>query len=99
MDRTMDTLPVVKRSRLLAFSGPDGERDAYRSGMWLRCALGRSRGVQDDQAEQFCAANGLGINATHRIDPGSSGGYLDPHELSRAFIEYREAAGACERVP
>jgi HK97 family phage major capsid protein len=80
--------------KLLAFAKTrEGERDAYRSGMWIRAAL-----YGDMAAAKWCAENGVGVRAALSGGVNTAGGVLVPEEFERAIIDLREEYGLFRRL-
>ena len=78
--------------RLTAFTGPNAQENAYRSGMWFLARIGG-----DDYATQWCREHGVGgyaklanVNIEAR---DREGGYLVPEEFSNALIDLQEMYG------
>lgn len=93
------TVRIRPHNRLTAFKGESAARDAHDCGMWLRAALARDRGRQDERGEQVAASRGWGfVKATATEGTNSAGGYLVPDPLSAAFIEYRESVGIARQL-
>ena len=94
---------IMRGGQLRAFTKPvrfsDGSEmepleAAYRSGQWLRAAVG---GVES--ARKWCAERG--INVEQRVmttESGSGGGYLVPDEMEQAVIDLRESYGLARRL-
>ena len=72
---------------LKAFKGPDAEKDAFTSGMWVAAVLG------NDHASQWCNTNGIEISAVHEEGNNTTGGYLVPTVLHRAIIDLQKEYG------
>lgn len=92
-------LPATARrfGKLRAFKGPDGERDAYRSGQFILAAL-----FNNDRARRFCQSDGIDYRALS-VGVNTAGGFLVPIEMSTAIIDLRETFGVfrreCDVVP
>ena len=69
------------------FRGPNAERNAYASGMWLRGLYG------DENAARWCRENGIEIRAMSAAVL-TQGGALVPGELSQAIIDIADSYGA-----
>lgn len=81
---------------LRAFKGPDAARDAYDSGMWLRCLFARGQNMRDEEAEARIATRNWQIGTVQNIATEGSptgGGFLVPTPLSNAIIDVRALAG------
>lgn len=85
------TIPAVARrgGRLIAFKGPDAERNAYSSGQFLRACCGNKN------AARWCHENG--ITAALSGDSNPKGGILVPIELERSIIDLREFYGTARQ--
>ncbi|MGL4513823.1 MAG: phage major capsid protein [Lacipirellulaceae bacterium] len=95
--------PAIPRrqGRLRAFHGPDADRNAYLSGMFLRASCARLRHTSDAEAESYLATQGYGPGGarnTHVEGTNSLGGFLVPDPLSSAIIDVRETHGLLRRV-
>lgn len=84
--------------KLKAFTGPDAERNAYHSGMWLKATF-----LKDEGAVQYCRDHGIGYRAAQTEGTNSAGGYAVPDPLSDAVIEARSVIGlaraVCDIIP
>ena len=76
---------------LAGFKGPDAERNAYMSGMWLRATL-----LKDDRAIDYCRDHGILGQNKESVD--ADGGYLTPTPLSTAIWEVQNEVGLALRV-
>lgn len=86
------TIPANARriGSLTAFKGPDAERDAYKTGMWITATLFKSeRGIQ------FCRDHGIQMALSGGVD--TLGGYTVPEEMERSIIDLREERGVFRR--
>lgn len=77
--------------KLRAFSGPDAESDAHRTGKFIQAALFRN-----DKAARWCREHGVDCRA---LSEGSNiaGGFLVPEEMNRTIIDLRETYGVFRR--
>jgi len=92
VQNTTSILAVPKsHQNLRAFTGENGERDAYRAGLWFKAAF-----LNDNEASRLC--NDYGIFNTATEGTNSAGGYLVPDELSSAIIAVRNRAGVSRRL-
>lgn len=84
-----------KYSSLYNFSGPNGDRQAYRFGMWcLACATGMETAVK------YCDNNNLAIKAfkaSHLESKNEAGGFLVPEEFGNDWVDLRERYGVFRR--
>ena len=87
------TMPAVPKShhKLKAFIGDDGDRNAYRAGLWFKASF-----MNDSEARRLCNDYGIMNTATEGTD--SAGGYLVPTELSSAIIAIRNRAGVARQL-
>jgi HK97 family phage major capsid protein len=86
--------------KLKAFTGPDGARNAYGFGRWLRASL-----FGDEASYRWCRDRGL-MNAEQRVmssGVNTAGGYVVPEQFSQTIIDLRETYGvarqACRIMP
>lgn len=83
--------------KLRAFKGPHGERDAYRSGIFLMAAL-----FNNEYAQRRCREQNVDYRAL-AVGVNTAGGFLVPIEMSTAIIDLRENYGVfrreCDVVP
>ena len=81
---------------MTAFKGPDGPRDAYDCGMWLRAVIARGNRQNDEEAESRIATRGWQVGNIQNIATEGSptgGGFLVPTPLSNAIVDVRALAG------
>lgn len=76
---------------LKAFKGPHAERDAYRTGQFLRGAL-----LGNERAARWCLNDGLDYRAL-AVGVNTAGGFLVPEEMATAIIDLRETYGVFRR--
>ena len=74
--------------QLHGFVGPDAERDAYQSGMWLRAKL-----LKDERAAQYCRDHGVGGFNQNKESVDADDGYLTPTPLSAAIWQVQNQVG------
>lgn len=83
---------------LTAFSGQDGAKDAYDSGMWLRALVARANRRIDNDAEAQIAKRGWDVQNVATEGTSTAGGFLVPTPLSNAIIDVRALAGVSRQV-
>ena len=93
-----NVVPFQRRvGKLKAFKGAHAERDAYRSGQFIRAAL-----FNHDRANRWCRENGIDVRAMS-VGVNTAGGFTVPEEMATAIIDLREEYGVfrreCEVVP
>lgn len=94
-----DRLRVHNRlGQLRAFKGPDGPRDAYDCGHWLRCVVARANRQNDEEAEARVATRGWEVKAIATEGSPTGGGYLVPTPMSNAIIDVRALAGVSRQL-
>ena len=95
-----ELMPATYRriGKLRAFTGSEGERDAYDSGKFLQALLAYTSGRRNEDAETHCLSRGWDIRATATEGTPSAGGYLVPSPLSNAIIDVRDTAGVSRRL-
>lgn len=81
-----------------SFKGADAHRDAYDSGMWLRCVVARANRQSDEEAEARIAARGWDVRAVATEGNPTGGGYLVPTPMSNAIIDVRALAGVSRQL-
>lgn len=74
-------------NRLVAFSGVNGEADAYASGRFLMATIGNH-----SESKQWCREHGVITNAMGENDD-LKGGYLVPHQMETAIVNLKENYG------
>jgi HK97 family phage major capsid protein len=83
---------------LMAFQGPDAERNAFVAGNFL---LANVFGNQN--AARWCNSNGLHVTNSMSTSDNSKGGFFVPDEMSQTIIRLREERGIfpqfANRVP
>jgi len=87
---------VIPRAygRLVAFPRtPEGQMNAYRSGMFIRATL-----YGDVKAADWCRQNGVGVRSALAGGVATAGGVLVPEEFSTAIIDLREQYGLFRRT-
>lgn len=78
----------TRYGRTVAFKeSRDGQRAAYRSGMWLRAVF-----CGDEYARRWCINHNVESRALSE-GTGTAGGVLVPDELNQAIISLRETYG------
>lgn len=87
-------VPAEARKRygqLKAFTGPDADEKAFRSGKWLRAHI-----FKDQRAVRWCQNHGV---ETRALSEGvnTAGGSLVPEEFQAAIIDLREQYGVFRR--
>lgn len=89
-DETFTIPATYKRcGKLRAFKGPDAERDAYISGMWLAATIYKNR-----RADLWCQRHGVYERFAQEEGTAGAGGNLVPDPLLQAVIDNREAFGS-----
>jgi len=99
----------ARRGRLMAFTGPDGDRTAYRFGQWVRAIAGKQG------AQRYCRDHGIPmqmvanqadeitIGAVYNEGDNTAGGYLVlpefDREIIRLVVEYGIFRQQCRVVP
>ena len=83
---------VYRGGPLKAFKGPEGQKQAFRAGMFLAAAIGRNQ-----RAAQFCAENGIPVVRAHSGGTDSLGGFLVPDEFENVMIDLRIQYGVFRR--
>lgn len=76
-----------------AFKGPNAERNAYTSGMWVRAKI-----LGDHRAALWLQDN-VGFSVQNAMSESSdpAGGYLVPEEFAQTIIDLREQYGVFRR--
>ena len=76
---------------LRAFSGPNADVNAFRSGMFLLATIGNNA-----RAQQYCRDRGIELRVqTEGVNTG--GGFLVPDEMENTIINLREQYGNARR--
>jgi len=85
-------------SKLKAFTGPDAEDKAYRTGQFIKATM-----FGNDSAMEWCKEHGVILEKAQGEGTNSSGGVLVPEEMLAAIIVLRETYGVfrkeCRVVP
>lgn len=96
--RTVPAAARLRTGKLKAFTGPDAEENAYRSGQWALAAV-----LGNEKSLAWCRDNGVAIVKAQSEGVNSGGGFLVPTEFSQAIIDLRETYGTfrqyCQVVP
>lgn len=93
-------IPAKAKSHgpLVAFKGPDAEKDAYIAGQVILAGMFGS-----EPAQRFCQQNGLQVNGLMSSSDNSKGGFIVPDEMSQTLIRIREERGVfpqfANRIP
>jgi len=77
------------RGKLRAFTGPDGDADAFRSGQWMMAAL-----FNNASARQWCNEHNVELRVQAQTSGlNAYGGYLVPTQFEQAVIDLRDCYG------
>lgn len=81
-----------RHGKLKAFTGKNGEKEAYLAGMFFIGAL-----TKDERATQWCRDHGINMDRSVWAAAGENqnqlGGVLVPDEVERTVIDLRESRG------
>lgn len=77
--------------KLRAFSGPDAEQRAFRTGKFIQAAL-----FNNPQADRWCRQHGIDVRALS-VGSNAAGGFLVPEEMNSTMINLREEYGVFRR--
>ena len=77
--------------KLRAFSGPDAEQRAFRTGKFIQAAL-----FNNAQADRWCRNHGIDVRALS-VGSNAAGGFLVPEEMNSTLINLREEYGVFRR--
>ena len=90
---------MYRYGHLLAFKGPNAQRDAYRSGRFLAATL-----FNHAVSRQYCRDHGIELRIDTEIDSramsegiNTAGGFLVPDEFESSVIDLREEYGNARR--
>jgi len=88
------TVPAtaMRFGELRAFKGPDAERNAYWSGMWLLATIGSRADIREKCQRQ----KGFEVRVQTESD-NTAGGFLVPDETENSIIDLREEYGNARR--
>jgi HK97 family phage major capsid protein len=81
------------RVQLKAFTGPDAQINAYRSGMHLAAVL-----LRDENAIKYCRENGIALTRTQTGTENTKGGFTVLPEFEQTIFDLRLQYGVARRV-
>src|SRR5882724_315097 len=80
------------RHRAFPGRGPETEARYQRAGQWLLAAI-----YHNDEAKQWCKANGVAVVKAAGETVGGNGGFIVPRDLANAILDIRDSYGAFRR--
>ena len=84
--------------KLKVFTGPDGEREAWEAGHFLRAFVSHHWGTPDPVAHDFVSKRGWSVTNAAGEASGPAGGYLTPPQLSNRIVEVMERVGVAAQL-
>jgi len=86
-DIRITTPSMLRRGKLRAFTGPNAEANAYRSGKWLQATV-----FGNAEARQYCRDHSIEMRVQTE-GTNTAGGFLVPDQMEQAIIDLRETYG------
>src|SRR6266481_10025714 len=79
---------MLNRQRVRAFTGPNAELHAERTGHFFKALMGQ------DKSREWCVDHGIGLTKASSETTNLGGGFLAPQDFDDAIINIRETVGA-----